>query len=425
MQNRIVDNRGTLRALEWLNFFLVQTGIGPFLAACLAADGWSPARVGYVLTFGGLVTVAMQVPAGAVVDAARRKRMLLGISLGVLVTGTFLLLHAQSVATVYLAQTLMSAAGPFLGPTVAAITLGIVAAAGFDKQFGKNQAFNSAGNVFAAGLIAAFSYRFGTQAIFVMAAIMAIPTLLCIFLIDGSKIDYSRARGGNHTKSTHGFSTLLKDRVLMAFFLAVFLFHMANAAMLPELGELLSKDNLKIAAPLMSACVIVTQIVVAATAWWIGRQAAEKGRKPFLLVGFGVLPLRGFLYTVTHAAGTLIAIQILDGVGASIFGVVSMLVIADRARGTGHFNLAAGGLATMVGIGAALSTTMGGTLIQRAGYGASFRGLALVGVLAFLIVWLAVPETLVKNQPSASSPATEKPARSGEETLNAFQEPCA
>jgi MFS family permease len=128
---------------------------------------------------------------------------------------------------------------------------------------------------------------------------------------------------------------------------------------------------------------------------------------------------------VTHAAGTLIAIQILDGVGASIFGVVSMLVIADRARGTGHFNLAAGGLATMVGIGAALSTTMGGTLIQRAGYGASFRGLALIGVLAFLIVWLAVPETLVKNQPSASSPATEQPAGSGEETLNAFQEPCA
>jgi MFS family permease len=76
-----------LRALEWLNFFLadVQTGLGPFLAAYLAASGWNPGRVGYVLTFGGLVTVAMQTPAGAVVDAMRRKRLLIAASLAVLV----------------------------------------------------------------------------------------------------------------------------------------------------------------------------------------------------------------------------------------------------------------------------------------------------------------------------------------------------
>ena len=62
----------SLRSLEWLNFFLadVQTGLGPFLAAYLAASGWNPGSVGYALTFGGLVTVAMQTPAGAIVDAA-------------------------------------------------------------------------------------------------------------------------------------------------------------------------------------------------------------------------------------------------------------------------------------------------------------------------------------------------------------------
>jgi MFS family permease len=118
----------------------------------------------------------------------------------------------------------------------------------------------------------------------------------------------------------------------------------------------------------MSACVIVTQFVIAVSAAWVGRRAAAKGRKPLLLLGFGVLPLRGVLYTVTHAAGALIAIQTLDGVANSIFGIVSILVIKDRTQGTGRFNLAAGALATMVGIGAALSTTVGGTLIQRSGY---------------------------------------------------------
>ena len=144
----------------------MQTGVGPFLAAYLASSGWSPARVGYALTFGGLVTVAMQTPAGAAVDAVRRKRLLVAVSLGVLVSGAFLLMRQPNSGSVYLAQLLIGGSAPFLAPTVAAITLGIVGASAFDRQFGKNQAFNSAGNVFTALLIACVSYRFGYQTIF-------------------------------------------------------------------------------------------------------------------------------------------------------------------------------------------------------------------------------------------------------------------
>ena len=112
--------------------------------------------------------------------------------------------------------------------------------------------------------------------------------------------------------------------------------------MLPQLGEMLSKDNLKAAAPFMSGCIIVTQLVIAVSAAWIGRRAATKGRKPLLLLGFGVLPIRGVLYTLTHAVGALIAIQTLDGVANAIFGIVSILVIKDRTQGTGRFNVAGG-----------------------------------------------------------------------------------
>jgi len=398
MQNQHPENRRTLRALEWLNFFLVQTGVGPFLAAYLAAGGWNPASVGYALMFGGLITVAMQVPAGAAVDAIHRKRMLLAISLGVLATAAILLMHTSSTSSVYLAEVLMCGAAPFLGPTVAAITLGIVGADRFDKQFGRNKAFDSAGNVVLCTLIAVLSYKFGNKAIFVTTLLMVVPTLLSILSIDGSEIDYARARGGRNGKSRHGLTSLLKDRVLIAFLCAVFLFHMANAAMLPELGEMLSKDNLKSAAPFMSACIIVTQVVVAISASWVGRRAGQWGRKPLLLIGFGVLPVRGVLYTLTHSSIALIGIQVLDGLAACIFGVVAMLVVADRARGTGHFNLAAGVLGTMVGIGASVSNAIGGALIQHAGYAASFRGLAGIAVVAFVILWLAVPETLVGHQ---------------------------
>ena len=401
MSDATLGKQRSLRAVEWLNFFLadVQTGLGPFLAAYLASSGWNPARVGYALTFGGLVSVAMQTPAGAAIDAVHRKRTLLATSLAVLVAGAFLLMGHLSSIRVYSAQFLIGSSGPFLGPTVAAITLGIVGAAAFDRQFGKNQAFNSAGNVFTALLIAYVSYKFGYRAIFVIAALFAIPAAVSLFFVDPTQIDYARARGSikkGQTKA-EGLSALLKDRILLYFLAAAFLFHAANAAMLPELGEMLSKDNLKAAAPFMSACIIVTQLVIAISAAWIGKRAAAKGRKPLLLLGFGVLPIRGVLYTLTHAVGALIAIQTLDGVANAIFGIVSILVIKDRTEGTGRFNVAAGSLATMVGIGAAVSTTIGGLLIQHLGYRASFLGLAAIALLAFALLWFAIPETLSKT----------------------------
>jgi MFS family permease len=403
----------SVRSVEWLNFFLadVQTGLGPFLAAYLAASGWSPARVGYALTFGGLVTVAMQTPAGAIVDSVHRKRLLLVLNLAFLVAGAFLLMGRLSVFSVYSAELLIGGSAPFLGPTVAAMTLGLVGAKAFDKQFGKNQAFNSAGNVFTALLIAYVSYRFGYRAIFVIAAVMAIPAALSLFAIDPKEIDYASARGlsnGGDDARAEGLSGLLKDRVLLSFLATAFLFHLANAAMLPQLGEMLSKDNLKTAASFMSACIIVTQLVIALSAAWVGRRAAASGRKPLLLLGFGVLPVRGVLYTLTHATGALIAIQVLDGVANAIFGIVAILVIKDRTQGTGRFNLASGALATMVGIGAALSTTIGGVLIQHAGYRASFLTLAAIALFAFGFLWFAVPETLDKPGAAPGSPPQPK-----------------
>jgi len=389
----------TVQAVQWLSFFLadVQTGLGPFLAAYLAASGWNAARVGFALTFGGLVTVATQTPAGAIVDSIHRKRLLILASLATLVCGAILLVGRLSTFSVYTAQFFIGGAAPFLGPTVAAITLGLVGVKAFDKQFGKNQAFNSAGNVFTALLIAWVSYKFGYRAIFAVAIVMAVPAALSVFAIDGSQINYARARGASDDQSTatpEGLPDLLRDRVLLYFLGAAFLFHLANAAMLPQLGEMLSKGNLKAAAPFMSACVIVTQLVITVSAAWVGRRAAAKGRKPLLLVGFGVLPLRGVLYTLTHATPMLIAIQTLDGVANSIFGIVAILVIKDTTQGTGRFNLAAGVLATMVGIGAALSTTIGGLLIQHIGYRASFLGLSTIALCALGLLWAAVPETL-------------------------------
>ena len=391
----------SLRALEAANFFLadVQTGLGPFLAAYLAGAGWDPGRVGLVLTFGGILPIILQTPAGAIVDRARSKRMLLIVGALVLATGAVLLSMTAAPWSVYTSQALIGAAGPFLAPTLAAITMGLVGVRLFDRQFGTNQAFNSAGNVACALLIAGVSRYFGNRAIFITAAVLTIPTIFSVLAIRGSDIDNELARGGDgtqagsHSPAKSVFQVLLRDRVMLLFLACAFFFHFANAAMLPQLGEMLSRGSARSAAPFMSACIIVTQVVIMCSARFIGRFANLHGRKPLLLVGFGVLPVRAWLYTFIHATSGLIAVQFLDGVANATFGVVSILVVADRTSGSGCFNLVQGALATAVGLGAALSNGFGGKLIQHFSYRVSFLSLGGIAAIAFILLWLGVPET--------------------------------
>ena len=412
------EKKGSIRALEATNFFLadVQTGLGPFLAAYLAGAGWEPGRVGVALTIGGIITVVLQAPAGAIVDQLRTKRLILVFASAVLAVGAVLLSITAAPWAVYTSQVLIGGAGPFLGPTLAAVTMGIVGVTFFDRQFGKNQSFNSAGNVACALLIAGMSHFFGNRTIFITAAVLTIPTVLAIRAIRSKDIDYDLARGGaiqvdgKEVAARASVSkTLLGDRTLLVFLACAFLFHFANAAMLPQLGEMLSHGSRASAAPFMSACIIVTQVVIMCFAPAIGRFANLHGRKPLLMVGFGVLPIRALLYTLTHNSGSLIAVQIVDGIANAIFVVVSILVVADRTRGTGRFNVAQGSLATAVGIGAALSNTFGGELIQHFSYRISFLSLGAVAALAFVLLWAAFPETLTNaNEPdkNTSSPVT-------------------
>jgi MFS family permease len=186
---------------------------------------------------------------------------------------------------------------------------------------------------------------------------------------------------------------LLKDRGLVIFLICAVLFHFANAAMLPLLGEMLAKGHGRASMMFMSACVVTTQLVITLLASWAGVKAGQWGRKPLLLIGFSVLPVRGVLYTLTSSAPLLIGIQVLDGIGAGIFGVVSVLVIADLTHGSGRFNLALGAITTAVGIGASLSQVISGGIVHHFGFDVGFVFLAAVGLAALAILYFWMPET--------------------------------
>src|ERR1700761_5376611 len=162
----------SIRALEWTNFFLadVQAGVGPFVAAYLASLGWQAGAIGRALTFGGIITVLLQTPAGWIVDRVGWKRAILIAGSLLLAIGALLFAISARTSLVYTAQGLIGFAGPFLGPTMAAVTMGLVGKELFDCQFGRNQGFNAAGNLSAAAVIAATSRFLGSRAIFLVVA---------------------------------------------------------------------------------------------------------------------------------------------------------------------------------------------------------------------------------------------------------------
>ncbi len=129
-------------------------------------------------------------------------------------------------------------------------------------------------------------------------------------------------------------------------------------------------------------------------AWSVGRASSRGvGRKTIFLVALAVLPVRGVLFSFTSSPAGVVAIQLLDGVAAGIFGVVSVLIASDLMRGTGRFNLAQGLTALAVGVGAAFSNASAGFVVQWFGYPAGFLYLAAIATCAFVFFAVLMPET--------------------------------
>jgi predicted MFS family arabinose efflux permease len=395
---KAISSRGTLRGLDWLNFFLadVQTGIGPFLAIYLAGYKWNEELVGLALTVGGVAGIITQTPAGALVDRVRSKRTLIGAGIAALALGAMLIALFPAFWPVMTAQVLIGGTSSIFNPAICAISIGVVGRAAFDVRQGRNQMFNSAGNVTAAVAMGALGYLVSNRSIFYFVAACALPAILTLLMIRPDEINYQWARGageGEENGNPARLLALVEDRRLVIFLICAVLFHFANAAMLPLLGQMLAKGQGRSSMMFMSACVVTTQLVITLLASWSGRAAGAWGRKRLLLIAFGVLPIRGVLYTLTHNTDALIAIQILDGVGAGIFGVVSVLVIADLTEGTGRFNLSLGAISTAVGIGASLSQVIAGSIVHHLGFNAGFLFLSAVASAAFGIFCFFMPET--------------------------------
>lgn len=105
--------------------------------------------------------------------------------------------------------------------------------------------------------------------------------------------------------------------------------------MLPLVGQKLALQDKNLGTSLMAACIVAAQIVMVPMAMLVGAKADKWGRKPLFLAGLLILPIRGVLYTFSNNPYWLVGVQLLDGIGAGIYGAIFPIIVADLMRGTG------------------------------------------------------------------------------------------
>lgn len=391
------------RPLDALNFFLadVRDGLGPYLAIYLLTEQkWNEASIGIVMSVAALAGIAAQTPAGALIDASKAKRALV-VAAAIAVTVACLVLPLVPQFWLGAAtQAFAGTAAAIFAPAIAAITLGIVGPRAFAARIGRNEAFNHAGNAVSAVLAGGLAYFYGPVVVFWLLAAMAVASVMATLSIPAASIDDALARGLDGSeeavgqKKPSGFRVLLTCRPLLVFAAVTVLFHFSNAAMLPLVGQKLALANPALATTLMSACIVAAQLVMVPVAVIVGQKADLWGRKPIFAVALAVLAFRGAMYPLSDNPWWLVGVQLLDGIGAGIYGALFPLVVADLTRGTGHFNVSQGAIATAAGLGGALSTAVAGAIIVAAGYSAAFYCLAAVAGSALILFYIWMPETL-------------------------------
>ncbi|MBR1178632.1 MFS transporter [Bradyrhizobium sp. KB893862 SZCCT0404] len=392
-------SRRSLRGLDWFIFFLadVQTGFGPFIAVYLTTEKWTQGQIGLVLSIGGIVGLIGQMPGGAIIDAAKSERLVAALAIATI--GVCALAYAAMPVfpVVVAAATLHAAASCVLGPAIAAISLGLVGPLAIGERLGRNARFASLGNGVAAAVMGTAGYLLSSRSVFLVTFLLTIPALIALSRIREQEVDIARCHGEMPRESADRGDTnlwhLVRQRPLIVFALSVMLLQLANAAMMPLMASAVTARSSQWATVLVAFCIVVPQAIVALLSPTVGRKAQLWGRRPLLLIGFAALTIRGLLFATVRDPYLLVAVQVFDGITAAVFAVMIPLIVADVAFGSGHFNLAQGIVGTATGIGASLSTALGGYVSDKFGNATAFIGLSGVAAMGLLLILLVMPET--------------------------------
>jgi MFS family permease len=395
---------GADRGLDWLVFFVadIQTGFGPFVAVFLTTQKWTQVDIGLLLTVSSLVGLLGQIPAGAIVDAAKSPRAVIALALLAIGASAFAFALMPDFPIAMMSRIVHALASCLLNLGIISVSLGVAGEGGISERLGRNAAFASAGTAAAAAVMGLCGYYLSSQAVFFVAGGMVIFALASLRLITPKEIgpatEVARGAPADIGASATGLIALLRNKSFLSLALCLVCFHLANAAMLPIAASMVTLRSSQAATLMVAAAVLVPQIVTTLVSPWVGRKAHVWGRRPLLLLGYAALAIRGVLFTATLDPSSIVAIQALDGLSAAVLAVVPPLVIVDLTRESGHFNLAQGAAGSAAGVGAAASTMLAGFISDRFDVHVAFVSLTALAFAALCAVALLLPETETQEQ---------------------------
>lgn len=377
--------------LNAANFFQAEA-VGvvlPVLNAYLREAHWRYDQIGVATALLGLGTLLFQTPAGILVDRIQKRRTLFFVaSIAVGLCFGIIPFVPSSVLWIDSLLFLSGVAQSLFIPVLGALALALVGYKALNRTLGENQGWNHAGNIVAALLAFVAVGYFGSASIFYSVAIASLVGAFSVYWIRAEDLDERIAPSATPQEKT-SWTQLLKDRSVLFLLVAVALFHLANAPILPVTA--LYIKQLGGSNALTTFTVLSAQMVMVPVAWATGRLCDAWGRKPVMAIAFWALPVRILSYILAHNPHAVVFLQSLDGIGAGIYGVAIVTFAAELTRGKGQFNSLLGIFATAQAIGGVAGPILSGLILQHFGFHVTFASFAVLGLGAAVIFQAMVP----------------------------------
>jgi len=425
-------------------------------AFLLTTKHYTEKQAGLMFFTFGMSQFLFQTPAGYIMDYSNKKVMLLATAAIVTTALTvFTAMFAQeqgaNLGLMVFIKFLQGAVTALIPPGLNSITQGIVGAVGMTHQVSRNEMMNHLGTsilVFTGCLTAYFLYP-NIGWLFIVSPIACAATVYFLFRIKPEHIDHNAARGlkassdapdeiasnlskplptipGNkkiQTNPSFAFGwnssentedandlqlrantplTVLRDPLLLLFTVICFLFHTANGCVLPLVMQTLALGDGRRGIVMSGMCIIIAQLTMVCSAKVCGDYSRVYGRKILFLIGLFSVSVRcGIIVALLSLQSEsafvrilLLSTQVLDGVGAGVFGTMYILVTSDISGGTGRFSLTLGVTTAAASIGGTVSGYLGEMLAEDFGYSRAFGILGAMSLVPAFSYMFLMPETL-------------------------------
>lgn len=433
-------------------------------AFLIVAKGYDEKQAGILFFVFGMSQFLFQAPAGYLYDYTEQKLLWLstaGVLTTLLTVSTALFASDNNFILMVFIKFIQGAVTSFIPPGLNSITQGIVGSNGMTSQVSVNEMMNHLGTailVFSGSIVAYFLYP-NIGLLFVVSPIACALFVYFLNKIKPGDIDHDAARGlkkevqteegssyvppgaaeasvasskknlKNKPSFVFGFGDsnsrptggpqadtplqILRDPILLLFISICFLFHTSNGTVLPLVMQTLAIGNGSIGILMSGLCITIAQVVMVFAAKICGTYSGKYGRKWLFLVGLAIVPIRcailACLLTIkgdneaTFLWQTItLSTQILDGVGAGIFGTMYVLVTSDISGGTGRFGLTLGLTTAAMSIGGTVSGYIGQSFAHDYGYLNAFWILCAMSTVPALLYFFCMPETLSQIETQAS-----------------------